>query len=343
VVDRVYDEVPDAVVVAGEDATVTEVNTAAEVLLGRSADEMVGEDLSEVLSLSDLEGRDWWSCLAPYDGLESRTRLVESSWYLPDAREVLLTAKLVRSRPRGPVSRVVVCLRDATVRRRSDRMRSDLVATVAHELRSPLTGVKGFTSTLLQKWDRFSDQQRRLMLETVDADADRLTRLIAELLDVARIDSRRLTLRRQPVDLASSVRSLLASYPLGDSRTLALDLADVPEVWIDPDKFTQVLTNLLDNAVRHGEGQITVGVKPTDDQVELWVEDQGEGVPAKVRERVFAKYWRHGQRTGTGLGLYIVHGLVSAHGGEVRVESGNGGGARFSATFPTAAPGGLEP
>jgi signal transduction histidine kinase len=338
-----FDELPDAVLVADEGATVTAVNSAAEQLLTRSADELVGRHASDALNLYDVEGRDWWSCVRPYDGLVTRTRLVETSWFLPDAREILVTARLVRPAPRGPVTQLMVCMRDGSVRRRSDRIRSDLVATVAHELRSPLTGVKGFTSTLLAKWDRFSDQQRRLMLETVDSDADRLTRLIAELLDVARIDSGRLNLRRQPVDLRGAVRALLSSYPLGDNRTLALDLAQVPETWVDPDKFSQVLTNLLDNAVRHGEGEITVGVAPVGDRVEVWVEDCGAGVPAELRERVFAKYWRHGERTGTGLGLYIVHGLVVAHGGEMRVESGAAGGARFCAGFPIGAPPGLEP
>lgn len=341
--DRVYDELPDAVLVADEEATVTAANEAAERLLSRSADEMVDHQLSDVLSLYDVEGRDWWSCVQPYEGMRSRTRLTETSWYLPDAREVLLTARLERPAPRGPVTRMVVCLREAAARRRSDRIRSDLVATVAHELRSPLTGVKGFTSTLLAKWDRFSDQQRRLMLETVDSDADRLARLIAELLDVARIDSGRLTLRRQPVDLVEAVRTLLSSYPIGDSRTFAMRLAEVPEVWVDPDKLSQVLTNLLDNAVRHGDGEITVGVAPAGEAVDLWVEDCGAGVPKQLRERVFAKYWRHGERTGTGLGLYIVHGLVAAHGGRMQVETGDAGGARFRASFPVGAPAGLEP
>lgn len=341
--DRGYDEMPDAVLVVDEDATVTEVNAAAVTLLRQSADALVGRHVSDALSLSDLEGRDWWDCVRPYSGLASRSMLVETSWYLTTGREVLVTARLLRSVPRGPVRRMVVCVRDGAARRRSDRLRSDLVATVAHELRSPLTGVKGFTSTLLSKWDRLNDSQRRLMLETVDADADRLTRLIAELLDVARIDSRRLNLRRQPVDIQAHVRQLLSTYPLAESRTLRLHTEDVPEVWVDPDKLTQVVTNLLDNAVRHGAGQITVGVADLDHHVEVSVGDEGPGIPDAMRERVFAKYWRHGERTGTGLGLYIVQGLVSAHGGRVSVGAGESGGAAFRATFPTGAPPGLEP
>jgi signal transduction histidine kinase len=339
---RGYDELPDGVLIADSSASIAEVNRAACELLGRPADELVGEAVADALSLTDLEGREWWKYVDPYGGLLSRTRLVESSWYLPDGREVLLTARLVRNHPRGPVTRMVVCLRDAQVRRRSDRMRSDLVATVAHELRSPLTGVKGFTSMLLSKWERFSDQQRRLMLETVDADADRLTRLIAELLDVARIESRRLTLRRQPVNLTAATRSLLATYPLAENRAMWFDADIVPEVWVDPDKFTQVLLNLLDNAVRHGDGLIRIGVSAREQFVDVWVEDEGEGVPAKMRDRVFAKYWRMGERTGTGLGLYIVRGMVTAHGGVVQVEEASIGGAKFRASFPVGAPPGVE-
>ncbi len=338
-----YDDLPDGLVIADADAIVTVVNPAAERLLGTSADELVGRHIGKSLGLRDEQGEDWWTCIRPYDGLQIRTRLVESAWYDVRGNEVLVTANLVRERPCGPVTSLVMSLRDATARRRADRSRSDLVATVAHELRSPLTGVKGFTSTLLAKWERFSESQRRLMLETVDADADRLTRLIGELLDVARIDSGRLQLRRQPLDVVAEVEKIAVRYTGGDGGPVPVHTEPVPEVWADPDKLAQVLINLLDNAVRHGAGKVEVGVVPgSAHDLDVWVQDEGPGIPEDLRERVFTKFWRHGSRTGTGLGLFIVRGLVDAHGGSVWVESGGSGGARVRFSLPIGQPEALD-
>ena len=192
-----YDLLPDGVVVAGADGRVTHVNTAAARLLGIDGPAALGRPLEEVLPLVDARGRDWWACTRPYDGLPSRVRQPEVELPLPGVGALLVTAAIVRTGgPGGPVESVVVALRGTQARTRAERDRAELVATVAHELRSPLTSVKGFTSTLLAKWDRFTDEQRRLMLATVEADADRVTRLITELLDVARIDSGRLELHR---------------------------------------------------------------------------------------------------------------------------------------------------
>ena len=148
----------------------------------------------------------------------------------------------MRDVPHGPVEQVVVSLRSARARERLDRERSDLVATVAHELRSPLTGVKGFVATLLSKWDKLNDDQKKLMLETVNADADRLTRLIAELLDVARIDTGRLSLYPRPIDFAPAVERALASVRAGTGREIAFEVeGELPQIMADPDKLVQVV------------------------------------------------------------------------------------------------------
>src|SRR5689334_8712839 len=253
------DALADGVVVAGADGTVTALNTAAARLLG--VGDTVGKHLSDVVLLQDRAGNTWYSCTDPYGGLPTRTHLTEQAWYLSDGTELLVTARLSRPSPRQPVEQVAVSLRSARARERLDRERSDLVATVAHELRSPLTGVKGFVATLLSKWDKLNDDQKKMMLETVATDADRLSRLITELLDVARIDTGRLQLYRREFDAIGVIERVVASVQAGTSRAVLLetDTGECP-VYADPDKFVQVVTNLVDNAVRHGEGTVRVRV-----------------------------------------------------------------------------------
>lgn len=337
------DLLADGVVISDAQGQVRRINVPAAQMLGLDAETALGRPLSDVLNLEDLQGNDWFSVVRPYDGLSWRRRIAERAWYTASADEVLVTAKLHRDRPGGPVQQVAVSLRDAKTRALIDRQRSDLVATVAHELRSPLTGVKGFTSTLLAKWDRLNDSQRLLMLETVDADADRLTRLIAELLDVARIDSGRLTLRRQLVRLDEVVRRQVEPLMRFSDRLIDVQSEGEPEVWVDPDKFAQVFANLVENALRHGSGAVTVTVRPNgSDGAEVLVDDEGDGVPEHIRSRIFSKFWRHGHSGGSGLGLYIVHGIVSAHGGEASVHDSPAGGARMRVTFPYGQPTALD-
>ena len=334
----ILDALPDGVVVADDSGCVTLVNAAAARLL-RSA-EGVGKHLADVVLLQDRAGNSWFSCTAPYAGLTTRSHLSEQAWYLADGTELLVTARILRDGPHHPVRQVAVSIRSARARERLDRERSDLVATVAHELRSPLTGVKGFVATLLSKWDKLNDDQKKMMLETVNVDADRLTRLIAELLDVARIDTGRLSLYPRPVDLRAAVERVVALVSAGTGRQIAFFVTeDLPSVSADPDKLAQVLTNLVDNALRHGEGQVTLTASPIRDEVPyagvlLYVDDEGDGISPDIRSRVFTKFWKHGTRGGTGLGMYIIHGLVQAHGGAVEIDDSPAGGARISILWP---------
>ena len=334
------DYYPDGILGATRDGVVTILNAHGAALLGVDVEEAAGLPLSEVLKLLDQDGRTWLHVNQPFESISTVRGVPEQSWLNAAGEEVLTTARLVRDEPLGRVLGIAVGLRSGRGRAILDRERSDLVATVAHELRSPLTGVKGFVQALLNRWDKLSDDQRKLMLETVNADADRLARLIAELLDVARIDTGRLQLYPRPSSAQVLVGRVVASIESGTARTITLESEDdLPEVFADPDKFTQVVTNLVENAVRHGLGTVTVHLRARHADipgVRIMVDDEGDGIPAELRKRVFTKFWTTGESGGSGLGMYIVGGLSRAHGGHVTITEAPGGGARVIVDWPTA-------
>ena len=339
------DEFPDGLVVADDAGRVIVYNRAAARLTSIATEEAIGKLVSDVLPFRDNDGRDWWVCFDPYHGLTTRTRHPERSLYLTDGTELFVSVGYVRDGRSGPVSRLVVTLRGAQQRARLERSRAELVSTVAHELRSPLTSVKGFTATLLAKWHRFTDDQKLVMLETVNADADRVTRLITELLDVSRIESGRMEVRRQLVDVPERARKIIAGRVAAGEPEDRFRLEEgpcLPDTWLDADKIDQILGNLVENAVRHGAGIVTVVVERAriggDPAVAVSVRDQGEGISPEIAPRVFRQFWRGKRRGGTGLGLYIVKGLVEALDGDITVGCAPGGGAEFRFILPAGAP-----
>ena len=218
----------------------------------------------------------------------------------------------------------------------------EVVSTVSHELRSPLTSVKGYTSLLLNRWDRLGEDQKKMMLSQVNHDADRVTRLVTELLDISRLETGRLHLRRTRVDLPAVATSVVdkvrLEYP--DMECEVVFPPDFPTVYADPDKVEQVLTNLVENAAKYASrtGMRVVG-EVGDGHVGVAVHDCGGGIPAADLAHVFDKFFRrdHGRPTGSGLGLWISRGLVEAHGGELTADSTEGAGSVFRFTLPTDA------
>ncbi len=334
---------PDGLIVLDGNAIVRAVNSRAQEILGIPKERLLGEDVRIVLPLHRTDGASWWEVTDPWRGLNTRSGHREKLLLIPGGPEVLATARYIRPRRGAPVRRVLMSLRDAQARRRAEADHAELISIVAHELRSPLVSVKGFSATLLRRWDRFTDEQKQLMIETIGSEADRLTRLIGDLLDVSRIDTGQVIIHQQPVQIAEVCRRHVDRYIAagGSPDAFRCRIAEgLPPAWADPDKLDQIVANLLDNALTHGRTPITVsarfvpGTEEEPEAVEVTVADEGTGIVPAIRELVFSRYWQGGSPGTIGLGLYVVRGLVRAHGGSVTIGGEPGRGAQITFTLP---------
>jgi PAS domain S-box-containing protein len=339
----------EAIVVVDEKGAVVEWLGGARRMFGWSPDEIAGRNLDEVLQPKDVNGNK--TCVARV----AKDKELAITKGTPE-REVLTLTKsgaplwigVTSSFERaagGAVVRTTAVMRDIGRRKRVDLAKSEVISAVAHELRSPLTSVKGFTSTLLRRWDRFDDDSKKHLLATINADADRVTRLIGELLDLSRLEAGRLPLSRRMISLDDiTARVVDRIKARADNHEIGFEYPpDFPEVYADSDKIEQVLTNLLENAVKYtAGGKVQVGGKLQESRVLVTVSDEGKGIASEHRYQVFNKFFREraqAQNPGTGLGLYICKGLIEAHGGRIWVENGADRGAIFCFTLPITADG----
>jgi signal transduction histidine kinase len=239
----------------------------------------------------------------------------------------------------------VLAFYDLTRVRRLEAVRRDFVANVSHELKTPLTAVSGYAETLADHPDL--DAVPRGFARTIAANARRMQRIVDDLLDLSRIESGgwRPTPARIDVGVAAD-EALGAARDAAAAKGIALAVApapDAPTLWADPTAARQVLSNLVENAVRHtGAGRVAVSTAPGDGCVWLVVQDSGEGIAPEHLPRIFERFYRADtgrgrSQGGTGLGLAIVKHLAEAHGGSVRAESRRGEGTRIAVSFPEPA------
>ncbi len=227
--------------------------------------------------------------------------------------------------------------------READRLKSELLSNVSHELRTPLASVKGYSSFLLGAWDKISDEERRDFVHEIDQASDRLRDLINNLLDLSRLESGGLSIRKEPIDLAPLVNTALTDIQRKARRHhFAQELAQpLPLVEADPRHIQQVLDNLLDNAVKYSrEGtEIALRCELKNQELAISVRDQGIGISAENLEKIFDRFYRVDlgsvrKAGGAGLGLSICRRIVEAHGGRIWAESTPGQGSTFTFTLP---------
>jgi len=223
------------------------------------------------------------------------------------------------------------------------QIRDQVLSFVAHDLRNPL-GTITMQASLLQRSGAEPERRSRKPAETIQRAAARMNRLIQDILDVSRMEGGHLSVEQARVPAQQIVSdSVEAQEPLASSASIDLQLeleTGVPDVWADRDRILQVFENLIGNAVRctKPSGRITAGAASHDGEVVFWVKDTGVGITAEEMPHVFDRFWqaRKTRRTGAGLGLQIVKGIVEAHGGRIWVESKVGVGTTFLFTLPIA-------
>lgn len=342
--EEILDRLPDGVVVVGADRTIVRLNRIAERITGWTRAEAVGRPYHEVLRLRDAGGFLVHEHDDPFDNAVRLSMGSPEREYMLHRRDG--TDRWVALRTAyewgagGALESLVATMRDIGRRRRLERSAYDLIATLAHDLRSPLTSVKGFSSTLLRNWARLSDQQKQNMLATIEWDADRMNRLLTDLLDLSRLEAGRLELHCEEVDLSELASRLVERIQKDAAKhTLAIEFpTPFPPVMADRVKVEQVLANLVYNAVKHGDpGPVVVAGAVEDSQVVVRVTDSGPGIEAAHIPYLFTKFYRKGtgdRSSGTGLGLYIAKGIIEAHGGTIRVEKSSPSGSVFAFTLP---------
>ena len=226
----------------------------------------------------------------------------------------------------------------------NDQRFAEMISKIAHELRSPLTSVKGFSSTLIKRWDKFTDEQKFQFIETINADADRMSRIVSEVLDLARLETGRFELHATGVEILPLVEKAVAHHStLPGAERVEIDVPEGIKAWADADRLGHVLSNMVENAVKFSdEGAITITAGPAGDgMVEITVSDAGVGIEPERLPEVFSGPAPVGQRatpSGTGLGLYLSRRLMEAHGGSISVESELDKGSKFTVRLPAEGP-----
>lgn len=329
---RVLEALGDGVLLLLDDGTIGVWNRAAERITGIKAPTALGRPVNEVLEA--------WEAVAheiPVAEGDAAARSVTLPVEL-HGNELWLSFVAVRSL-RG----VVYAFRDLTTERRLEEAKSDFVATISHELRTPMTSVLGAAMTLLRDDVALDEQQRRELLELIGTEASRLSQITEDVLLASRLDRDDVSVEQERIDVSEVVGAAVEAIRARAEAVVLSVAGNGASAVGDRNRVEQVLLNLIDNAVKYGRrgGKVVVSTERRGDVVRVAVTDEGSGIQASEQEAVFEKFYRADpeQRyapSGTGLGLYISRELVRRMGGRIGVESRPGEGSTFFFELPAA-------
>ncbi|MBX3061761.1 MAG: GAF domain-containing protein [Anaerolineae bacterium] len=350
----IVESIADGVMVADPDGNIIQFNSAAERILGISRRDIITRPINELAGLyASSEGKSWleeverWilepTAHQPGDNLSVQLDLDNGKFV-----QVILSPVNMGDQFLGTVS----VIRDISREIEVDRMKSEFVATVSHELRTPMTSIKGYADLLLLGAAGPVNEQQGKFLSTIKTNADRLSVLVNELLDISRIDRGVVKLNFTPVDVSEVIEGAarhLRGRVQNEGKQMDISVeypADLPTIRADFDKLTQIVNNLADNAFNytHAGGAIQISAVADKDSAVIRVKDTGIGIPKEKQDRIWVRFFRDEEQplvmetSGTGLGLAIVKEYVTMHGGDIWLESEPDQGTTFFVRIPAWVP-----
>ncbi len=319
-------------------------NPALERLTGLERSSVLGQPCHEVLQVLDSQGARLCDTACPVARCDAGTFDVEGTIATASGRKLAvdLNYSVLCSRS-GALKAAVVNVRDLGQLHQVNHIRSVLLASVSHELQTPISIIKAYANTLARADAKWSEETVRDKLRAIEEESDRLSRLVTRLLYTSRLEAGAVSLNPMVIDLAKEAQRVARRLAETDeTREILVSFPDdFPTVMGDPEKIDQVLVNLVENAIKFSPqgGPVTIEGSVSGDEVLVAVADQGIGIGARDRDHVFDLFYRATDSTarqfpGTGLGLHICRNLVHAHGGRIWVDSEPGVGSRFTFTLP---------
>ncbi len=336
----------DAILTLDRERRILTANPALERLIGRTRDELIGHYCAEALRLEDNQGANLCQIKCPLLQEVSGYYDLEGILTTKDGHKLDVAIRYSLPPPDGQITLpVVVNIRDMRRLTRAESLSSTLVATVSHELQTPISIIKAYASTLARPDIRWDEDTIRDKLQSIEEESDRLSELVGRLLYTSRIDGGVISLNRMVVDLRKEVHKVVNRLmEKSEIHEIVVDFPpEFPPVLADPEKLEDVLTNLLDNAIKFSPdgGRITIGGTIGDSEVAVTVADEGIGIASKEQEIIFDRFYRAKDAQvkathGVGLGLHISKSTIEAHGGRIWVKSTRGKGSKFTFTLPVA-------
>ncbi len=343
----ILEGVADGVVVAGADGRIILFNAAAERILEIPRDRALGRSTREMMGLYGVTGRKWLEAIEEWSerpvAQTPESFVAERLEFGQRVVSVHVAPVVMGSEYLGTVS----VFRDITAIVEADRAKSEFVSTVSHELRTPMTSIKGYADLLMMgAVGDLSEQQSRFM-SIIRNNADRLTDLVNDLLDISRIETGRVSLDLHALHIHELVEQMTTMFEgrvqQQDQTLVSTVSADLPPVWGDSARVVQILVNLIGNAINYTPrgGTITIAAEQVDDMLQISVRDTGIGISPPNQAKIFERFFRADdplvqEKAGTGLGLPITASLVQMHKGNIWVDSMVGEGSTFYFTLPLA-------